>query len=180
MELGKGDLRDISAVRKAAKDISHLFHVAAIRAVGRSVDDPRETNDVNITGTLNLLLAAKENGVKRVVFSSSSAVYGENDRCPFKETLLPEPLSPYAASKVMGEYYCRIFSNLYGLETVLLRYFNVYGPKQNPESKYSMVIPVFIECLLHERSPEIHWDGKQSRDFVYIDDVVKSNLLGMD
>ncbi len=177
IELLAEDLRDKEAVRKAVKGIDCVFHIAALRAVLRSVDDPRETNDVNVSGTLNLLLAAREAGVKRVIFSSSSSVYGDTDIFPSREDALPRPESPYAASKIMGEYYCRIFSRLYGLETVCLRYFNVFGPRQNPESKYSAVIPIFIDLLLKGVSPEIHWDGKQSRDFTYIENVVSGNLL---
>ena len=172
-----GDLRNKEAVGKALVGIDHVFHVAALRAVLRSVDDPAETNDVNVTGILNVLLAARDAGVKRVVFSSSSSVYGNTEKFPCQETDIPDPQSPYAASKIMGEYYCHIFTKLYGLETVSLRYFNVFGPRQNPESVYSAVIPIFIDCLLKGVSPEIHWDGKQSRDFSYVDNVVKGNLL---
>ena len=165
IEFVLGDLRDREALKKACEGIDYVFHIAALRAVLRSVDDPSETNDINVTGILNLLLAARETGVKRVVFSSSSSVYGDTEKFPCQENDIPRPQSPYAASKIMGEYYCKIFSSLYGLETVCLRYFNVFGPRQNPESKYSAVIPIFIDCLLRGISPEIHWDGKQSRDF---------------
>lgn len=174
-----GDLRDREAIGKACEGIDYVFHVAALRAVLRSVDDPSETNDVNVTGILNLLLAAREAGVKRVVFSSSSSIYGDTEKFPCHEDDLPRPQSPYAASKIMGEYYCKIFASLYGLETVSLRYFNVFGPRQNLESKYSAVIPIFIDCLLQGISPEIHWDGKQSRDFSYIDNVVHGNLCAV-
>ena len=174
-----GDLRDNDAVRGAVKSVDYIFHVAALRAVLRSVDNPIETNDVNVTGTLNVLLAARDSNVKRVIFTSSSSIYGDTEKFPCQENDLPKPQSPYAASKIMGEYYCKIFTRLYGLETVSLRYFNVFGPRQNPESVYSAVIPIFIECLLKGTSPEIHWDGKQSRDFSYIDNVVKGNLLAM-
>ncbi len=179
VELIAGDVRDKAAVEKAVKGMDYVFHIAALRAVLRSVDDPVETNDVNVTGTLNLLLAAREAKVKRVVSTSSSSVYGDTEKFPCHEDDLPRPQSPYAASKIMGEYYCKIFSKLYGLETVSLRYFNVFGPRQNPESVYSAVIPIFIDCLLKGVSPEIHWDGKQSRDFSYVDNVVKGNLLSM-
>ena len=176
VEFVLGDLRNREALEKACEGIDYVFHVAALRAVLRSVDDPSETNDVNVTGTLNLLLAAREQGVKRVVFSSSSSVYGDTEKFPCEENDLPRPQSPYAASKIMDEYYLKIFTSLYGLETVSLRYFNVFGPRQNPESKYSAVIPIFIDCLLKGISPEIHWDGKQSRDFSYVDNVVHGNL----
>lgn len=177
VELIEGDIRDKQTVGKAMQGIDYVFHIAALRAVLRSVDNPEETNDVNVRGTLNLLLAARDAGVKRFVFTSSSSVYGDTEKFPCKETDLPRPQSPYAASKIMGEYYCQIFTKLYGLETVALRYFNVFGPRQNPESKYSAVIPIFIDCLLKGRSPEIHWDGLQSRDFSYVDNVVAGNLL---
>ncbi|OGW86075.1 MAG: Vi polysaccharide biosynthesis protein VipB/TviC [Omnitrophica bacterium RIFCSPHIGHO2_02_FULL_46_11] len=177
VELVVGDLRDKTALEQALNGIDYVFHVAALRAVLRSVDDPQETNDVNVTGTLNLLLAARDARVKRVVFSSSSSVYGDTEKFPCEETDKPKPQSPYAASKIMGEYFCQIFTRLYGLETVSLRYFNVFGPRQNPESVYSAVIPIFVDRLLLGVSPEIHWDGKQSRDFSYVDNVVQGNLL---
>ena len=161
------------------KGVDYVFHVAANRAVLRSVDDPDETNSVNVNGTLNVLLAARDAKVKRVIYSASSSAYGDTDRFPLSETEFPRPESPYAAQKLMGEYYCKIFSRLYGLETVSLRYFNVFGPRQNPESKYSAVIPIFIAELLRGRSPEIHWDGRQSRDFSYVDNVVYGNLCAM-
>ena len=177
LELVVGDLRDDRAVREAVRGVDYIFHTAAVRAVLRSVDDPRETNEVNVTGLLNLLLAARDEKVKRVVFSSSSSVYGDTEIFPSREEALPRPQSPYAASKIMGEYYCQIFSRLYGLQTVCLRYFNVFGPRQNPESKYSAVIPIFIDCLVKGVAPEIHWDGGQSRDFTYVENVVRGNLL---
>src|SRR3989338_5253323 len=174
-----GDVRDKEAVQKAVNGVDYVFHVAALRAVLRSVDDPVETNDVNVGGTLNVLLAARDSKVKRVISTSSSSVYGDTEKFPCQENDLPKPQSPYAASKIMGEYYCKIFTHLYGLETVSLRYFNVFGPRQNPESVYSAVIPIFIDCLLKGISPEIHWDGKQSRDFSYVDNVVQGNLCAM-
>lgn len=174
-----GDLRSGEQVREAVKGVDFVFHVAANRAVLRSVDNPLETNEVNVTGTLHLLLAARDAGVKRVVFSSSSSVYGDTKKFPSRETDKPNPISPYAATKLTGEHYCRLFTQLYGLETVSLRYFNVFGPRQNPESKYSTVIPLFIQCLVENRSPEVHWDGRQSRDFTYIDNVIFGNRLAM-
>ena len=172
-----GDVRDEAAVKEAVKGVDYVFHLAAMRAVQQSVDNPGETNEANVTGTLNFLLASKQAKVKRLIFTSSSSVYGDNDEYPVKETARPNPLSPYAASKIMGEYYGRIFTKLYGLETVSLRYFNVFGPRQNPKSIYSAVIPIFMDCLVNGKSPEIHWDGKQSRDFSYVDNVVLGNLL---
>lgn len=179
IEFVKGDLRDEKAVRKAMKGVDYVFHMAANRAVLRSVDDPRETNDINITGTLFILLAARDEKVKRVMFSSSSAVYGDVKKYPSSEDDLLHPESPYGASKHMGEYYCRLFSELYGLDTVSLRYFNIFGPRQNPESRYSCVIPIFIEALVTGQRPEVHWDGKQSRDFTYVDNIVYGNILAM-
>lgn len=176
VELVQADLRDQAAVRGAMNGVDYVFHLGALRAVLRSVDDPSETNDVNVAGTLNVLIAARDEKVKRVISTSSSSIYGDNEDYPIKEEAKPNPMSPYAASKIMGEYYCKIFTDLYGLETVSLRYFNVFGPRQNPESKYSAVIPIFIDCLLRGVQPEIHWDGKQSRDFSYIDNVVHGNL----
>ncbi len=179
LDFVKGDLRREADVKKAAKGVKYVFHFAANRAVLRSVDDPLGTNEVNVTGTLRLLVASRNAGVKRLVFSSSSSVYGMTKKFPSQEDDKPMPESPYAASKVMGEYYCRQFTQLFGLETVSLRYFNVFGPRQNPESKYSAVIPIFIDCLLRKKAPEIHWDGKQSRDFSYVDNVIEGNLLSM-
>ena len=175
----KGDLRRDSDVRKAVRGVKGIFHLAACRAVVRSVDKPLETNEVNVTGTLRLLIAARDAKVERVVSTSSSSVYGDTQKFPCHEDDKPLPQSPYAASKIMGEYYCRQFSTLYGLSTVSLRYFNVFGPRQNPESIYSAVIPIFIDCIVKRKSPEIHWDGKQSRDFSYVDNVVEGNLLAM-
>lgn len=177
IELIEGDICHKETARRAVAGMDYVLHLAAVRAVLRSVDDPEETNQINGGGTLALLMAAREAKVKRFVFTSSSAIYGDNDQFPLKETEIPNPLSPYAASKIMGEYYSKIFSKLYGLETVCLRYFNVFGPRQNPESVYSAVIPIFIECLLKGESPEIHWDGKQSRDFNYVDNIVLGNIL---
>ncbi len=177
IEFMEGDICDPQCAKKAVQGVDAVFHIAALRAVLRSVDDPRETNEVNVGGTLNLLIAARDAGVKRFVFSSSSSVYGDTEKFPCEERDIPRPQSPYAASKIMGEYYCQIFTRLYGLETVSLRYFNVFGPRQNPESKYSAVIPIFVDSLLKRQSPEIHWDGLQSRDFSYVDNVVAGNLL---
>lgn len=175
----KGDIRSEKSLKKALREVDYVFHLAACRAVLRSVDNPMETNEVNVTGTLKLLQASREAGVKRFIFTSSSSAYGNTSKFPSEESDRPMPDSPYAASKIMGEYYCRLFNSLYGLSTVSLRYFNVFGPRQNPESKYSAVIPIFIDCILKNKRPEIHWDGKQSRDFSYVDNVVHGNLLAM-
>jgi UDP-glucose 4-epimerase len=145
--------------------------------VPRSVADPLSTNDVNVTGTLRLLVAAREAGVRRVVFASSSSVYGASLEVPKVETMTPAPVSPYAVSKLAGEHYCRVFYELYGLETVSLRYFNVYGPRQDPTSEYAAVIPKFIALALEGKPLEVHGDGQQSRDFTYIEDAVQATLL---
>ncbi len=179
VDLIRGDIRDQDIVSKAMKNVEYVFHTAANRAVLKSVENPSETHEVNVTGTLNLLIAARDAKVKRFVFTSSSAVYGDTKKFPSKESDSMNPQSPYGASKVIGEEYCRLFSRSFGLDTVSLRYFNVYGPRQHPESRYSLVIPIFLDCLLKGISPEIHWDGKQSRDFVYVEDVVEANLLAI-
>jgi len=173
----KGDIRDLSTVARAFRGVDYVLHQAALRAVERSVDDPRATNDNNITGTLNVLLAARDTGVKRVVYASSSSVYGDIKEPRQVETLSSRPASPYALSKLAGEHYCRIFNELYNLPTVSLRYFNVFGPYQRPESKYAAVVPIFVKHLLRGQSPDIHWHGRQSRDFTYVDNVVQANLL---
>ncbi|MBI3316943.1 MAG: SDR family oxidoreductase [Candidatus Omnitrophica bacterium] len=175
----KGDFRNEATLRKALRDVQYVFHIGANRAVLRSVDNPLETNDVNVTGTLKLLLASRDAKVKRFIFSSSSSVYGFAKKYPSSEGDPVCPESPYAASKLMGEYYCRLFWRLFGLSTVSLRYFNVFGPRQNPESRYSAVIPIFIDRLLKSQPLQIHWDGKQSRDFSYVDNVVEGNLKAL-
>jgi nucleoside-diphosphate-sugar epimerase len=179
-DLVEGDLRNPADVARAVDGVEGVFHEAALRSVPRSVDDPTSSNDVNITGTLNLLMACREAKVRRVVYASSSSVYGDDPALPKVETLPTNPISPYAVSKLGAEHYCRTFARLYGLETVSLRYFNVFGPRQNPESIYSAVIPRFLELALKHEPLEIHGDGLQSRDFTYIDNVVRGNLLAMD
>ena len=180
VELFEGDLRDADAVRRAVSGVEGVFHQAALRSVPRSVDDPMSTNDVNVGGTLNLLMACREAKARRVVYASSSSAYGDDPALPKVETLPANPISPYAVSKLAAEHYCRTFARLYGLETVSLRYFNVFGPRQNPESKYSAVIPRFLQLALQHEPLEIHGDGEQSRDFTYIDNVVQGNLKAMD
>ncbi len=171
-----GDLRDDDALFNAVLGVRYVFHVGALPSVIRSVEDPKSTHDVNSTGTLNLLLAAKEAGVERLVFSSSSSVYGDTPELPKHEGMFPNPLSPYALSKLTGEHYLRIFCELYGLRTYSLRYFNVFGPRQDPASHYAAVIPLFIDAFRRDQAPIIHGDGEQTRDFTYIDDVVAGNL----
>ncbi len=175
----RGSINDLPLLKEACKGADGIFHLAAIASVAKSVDDPLATHETNLTGTLNVLLAARDCGVKKVVFSSSSAVYGDEPTLPKREDMLPVPLSPYAVSKLAGEYYCNVFFNLYGVETVSLRYFNVFGPRQDPQSEYAAVIPKFITRLLNGQAPLIFGDGKQTRDFVYVRDVVKANLLAM-
>jgi nucleoside-diphosphate-sugar epimerase len=176
-ELVRGDLRDLEVVGRAAQDVEVIFHQGALRSVARSVDAPQLTQECNVLGTLNVLLAAEQAGVRRVVYASSSSVYGDVDGRANREDMSPDPMSPYAASKLAGEYYCRVWTRLKGLSTVSLRYFNVFGPGQHPESKYAAVFPAFIAALVSDRAPEVHWDGEQSRDFTYIDDVVRANFL---
>jgi len=176
IELVEGDIRDRAILGKVFKGIDYIIHQAALRSVPKSVDDPFTTNDINVFGTLNVLMAAKENGVKRVVYASSSSVYGDAKKFPQKESDLAMPISPYGVSKLAGENYCVTFAKTMGLETVSLRYFNVFGPRQNPESKYSAVIPAFLFSMLKGKSPVVEWDGKQSRDFTYVANVVEANL----
>ena len=177
IELIEGDLRDPSTLRRAVQGVDFVLHQAAIASVQRSVDDPLETHAVNATGTLNLLVAAQEAGVRRVVFASSSAVYGDSPTLLKQESMLPRPKSPYAVSKVSGEHYCRSFVEVYGLETVCLRYFNIFGPRQDPRSEYAAVIPRFITAMHRGEAPTVYGDGHQSRDFTYVSNVVQANLL---
>ncbi|MDP2913203.1 MAG: SDR family oxidoreductase [Candidatus Omnitrophota bacterium] len=176
IELIEGDIRDRNACAEAMRGIDFVLHQAALRSVPKSVDDPFTTNDINVSGTLNILMAAKEAGVKRVVYASSSSAYGDAKEFPQKESHLPGPISPYGVAKLAAEHYCVTFAKTFGLETVSLRYFNVFGPRQNPESKYSAVIPAFIFNILNGKSPVVEWDGKQSRDFTYVANVVEANL----
>lgn len=177
IDLREGDLRDPDAVRGAVEGVDWVFHEAALPSVARSVEDPLSTNAVNVQGTLQLLLAARDAGVRRVVYAASSSAYGDTPTLPKIETMPPSPLSPYALQKYAGEQYCVMFSRLYGLETVALRYFNVFGPRQDPAGFYSAVIPRFIVQLARGEKPTIFGDGEQSRDFTYIDNVVDANLL---
>lgn len=177
IELLEGDIRSYHIVRQAVNKIDVILHQAALPSVPRSINDPLTTNDVIVGGTLNILDAAKDAGVKRVVYASSSSVYGDNPELPKHEGMIPNPLSPYAVSKLAGENYCKVFSKLYGLETIILRYFNVFGPRQDPNSEYSAVIPKFIKLMTNDQSPTIYGDGTQSRDFTYISNVVEGNIL---
>jgi len=175
----KGDIRDIGFLSDSMKGADYVFHEAALVSVFDSVDRPLDNHSINITGTLNVLSSARENQVKRVVMASSAAVYGNDPVLPKTEEMLPQPESPYALSKITGEYYMRVFSTLYNVETVSLRYFNVFGPRQDPSSMYSGVISKFTDVLKKRETPVIFGDGKQTRDFIYVKDVVQANLLAM-
>jgi UDP-glucose 4-epimerase len=175
--LHEASVADEAAVREAVDGVDYVLHQAALASVPRSVSDPVSCHRVNLTGTLALLLAARDAGVKRVVFAASSSAYGDQPALPKDESMAPSPLSPYAASKLACEYYCRAFTECYGLETVCLRYFNIYGPRQDPESVYAAVIPKFITAMLAGERPVIFGDGEQSRDFTYVADCVRANLL---
>ena len=177
IDLIEGDLRDLPSVRQAVEGTDYVLHQAALPSVPRSVADPLASNAANVTGTLNLLVAARDVGVRRVVYASSSSVYGDNPLLPKQEDMLPQPKSPYAVSKLAGEHYCRAFTEVYGLETVSLRYFNVFGPRQDPASQYAAVIPLFITAMLQGVPPTVHGDGHQSRDFTYVSNVAHANLL---
>ena len=173
----RGDIRDYQACLQASRSVDAIFHQAALRSVPKSMKAPHDYNAVNIDGILNLLEAARENNVKRFVFASSSSIYGDPDEFPEREDFYPLLISPYALSKLAGEYYLRVFSKNYGLETVALRYFNVYGPRQALDDEYAVVVPKFIHCILNNEPPPIFGDGKQSRDFTHIDNIVEANLL---
>lgn len=176
-EMVDGDLRHPDAVARAVNGIDLVYHQAALASVPRSIADPQSTFAVNVTGTLNLLVAARDAHVRRVVFASSSSVYGDSLVSPKQEELTPSPLSPYAISKLSGEQLCTVFNQLYDIETVSLRYFNVFGPRQDPDSPYAAVTPKFIHALLTGERPIIYGDGEQSRGFTYISDVVEGNIL---
>ncbi len=177
VELVEGDITDAATVARAMEGIDFVFHQAALASVPRSVKDPLATNDACVTGTVNVLHEAKKAGVKRVVYAASSSAYGDQPFMSKRESDLPAPLSPYAVAKLAGEYYCHAFWQTYGLETVCIRYFNVFGPRQDPGSPYSAVIPLFITALLEGRRPVIYGDGEQTRDFTFIKNVVHGNLL---
>lgn len=177
IEFVQADICDPSALNAAMGGVDHAIHHAAEISVIKSVEDPAFVNKVNVEGTVNVLVAARDNGVKRVVLASSSAVYGDTGKDPQREDFLPNPLSPYGASKIAGEHYLSCFYHLYGLETVRLRYFNVFGPRQNPKSQYAAVIPKFISRILAGQELHIYGDGEQTRDFVYVENVARANYL---
>ena len=176
----KGSITDLSLLKQVFEDAESVFHQAAIPSVQRSVENPQATNEANVNGTLNVLIAARDCGVKKVVYASSSSVYGDTPTLPKREDMEPNPKSPYAVSKLAGEFYCRVFSEVYGLKTACLRYFNVYGPKQDPSSEYAAVIPRFITRVLNNQPPIIYGDGTQTRDFTFVKDVAHANILAME
>ena len=180
IEFIEGDIRDTETVKKAVKGVDVIFHQAAVPSVPRSVAEPKFTNDVNINGMLELLIAAKDEDVKRFVYASSSSVYGNTPILPKIEDMKPQPLSPYAAQKLMGEHYARVFYLVYGLPTVGLRYFNIFGPRQDPNSEYAAVVPKFITRIKDKKSPTIYGDGEQSRDFTFVKNAVRANLLAVE
>ncbi len=173
----EGSITDTNLLNRAFRGVDYVFHQAAIPSVPRSVKDPLASNNANITGTLNVLIAARDNGIKKVAYASSSSVYGDTPVLPKREDMKPNPLSPYAITKLAGEYYCLVFHQVYGLPTVALRYFNVYGPRQDPNSQYAAVIPKFITSILEDKPPTVFGDGTQSRDFTFVKDVVQANIL---
>lgn len=172
----EGDINDSVMLKKALEDVEIVFHQAALPSVPRSVEDPLETHQACVNGTFNLLLNARDSGVRRMIYAASSSAYGDQETLPKVETMRPEPLSPYAAAKLACEYYCRVFTEVYGLETFSLRYFNVFGPRQNPSSAYSGVISRFIDALMSGQRPVIFGDGEQTRDFTYVANVVRANI----
>jgi len=175
-EFVEGNVTDLALLQTLFKEAEYVFHQAALARVPFSIENPLAANEVNITGTLNVLLAARDNKVKKVVFASSSSIYGDTEVLPQHEAMIPNPLSPYALTKLAGEYYCSIFRDIFKLDTICLRYFNVYGPRQDPHSQYAMVIPAFISRVLAGTPPVIFGDGEQSRDFTFIKDVVNANI----
>jgi len=179
-EFIEGSITDLPLVQRLSRGVEYVFHQAALARVPQSIEDPLTTNEVNIKGTLNVLLAAKENKVRKVIYASSASIYGDTQTLPTREDIFPNPLSPYALTKLAGEYYCNIFRQIYGLPTVCLRYFNVYGPRQDPQSQYAAVIPMLLEKISRDLPPVIFGDGEQSRDFIFVQDIVRANILAAD
>ena len=173
----QGSITDLSLLKQVFSDAYYVFHQAAIPSVPRSMENPQVSHNVNVTGTLNVLLASRDSNVKKVVYSSSSSVYGDTPNLPKTEDMTPNPQSPYAVTKLAGEYYCQVYNEVFGLQTVSLRYFNVYGPRQDPDSQYAAVIPLFIKRVSQNKPPIIFGDGKQTRDFSFVRDVVEANIL---
>lgn len=177
VRLEKGSITDLPLLKSLFKDKDYIFHLAAIPSVPRSIENPLPSHEVNVSGTLNVLVAAAQNKAKKVIYSSSSSVYGDTPTLPKNEEMKPSPLSPYAVGKLAAENYCQVFSAVYGLPTACLRYFNVYGPRQDPKSQYAAVIPRFISCALAGKPPVIFGDGEQTRDFTFVKDVAMANIL---
>lgn len=180
IELIEGDLTDLETVREAVEGVDFVLHQGALPSIPRSIEHPIGSNNANVSGTLNLLVASRDAKVKRIIYASSSSVYGNSSELPKVESMSPSPLSPYAVSKLAGEHYCRVFCRVYHLETIILRYFNVFGVNQYPNSPYSGVIPRFISLMIDQKSPVIYGDGLQSRDFTFVDNVVKTNLKAIE
>jgi len=180
VEFIKGSITDLPLLRELFRGVDYVFHQAALPSVPRSIENPQASHEVNVNGTLNVLLAAKENSLKKVLYTSSSSVYGDIPTLPKKEDMVPHPLSPYAVTKLAGEYYCQVFYQVYGLPTVCLRYFNVYGPRQDPNSQYAAVIPSFIKRALEGNPPIIFGDGEQTRDFTFVKDAVEASILAVE
>ncbi len=177
VEFIQGSIVDLALLQKLFQGAVCIFHQAALGSVPRSIENPHGTHQANATGTLNVLIASRDNGIKRVVYASSSSVYGDTPTLPKHEDMPPNPQSPYAVSKLAGEYYCQVFQRVYGLHTVSLRYFNVYGPRQDPKSQYAAVIPSFIRRVSESKPPIIFGDGEQTRGFTFVKDVVQANIL---
>lgn len=173
------DINDLDSLNSIMEGVDYVLHQAAIPSVPRSVDDPITSNQTNINGTLNVLVAARDRNVRKLVFASSSSIYGDSETLPKHEDMVPNPLSPYALNKLAGEYYCKLFTELYGLKTACLRYFNVFGPRQNPDSEYAAVIPKFITSIMNDIPPVIYGDGEQTRDFTFVEDVADANINAM-
>jgi len=176
VEFIKGTITDLNLLKKTFKEADYVFHQAAIASIPKSIEDPIKSNDVNVNGTLNVLVAARENNVKKVIFASSCAIYGDKPTLPKNEDMMPHPIAPYSANKLTAEYYCNVFTKVYDLKTIALRYFNVYGPRQDPNGDYAAVIPKFISMVLKNKPPVIFGDGLQTRDFIYVTDVVNANI----
>jgi len=180
VEFTEASVTDLPLLQRLLEGVEYVFHQAALPSVPRSIENPVDSHDVNATGTLNVLLASRDNGVKKVVYASSSSTYGDTPTLPKREDMPPNPLSPYAVTKLAGEFYCRVFQDVYGLSTACLRYFNVYGPRQDPNSPYSAVIPRFIGRILKGQPPVIFGDGEQTRDFTFVKDAVQANIKAVD
>lgn len=177
VEFLQGSVTDLPLLQELFQGVNYVFHQAAIPSVPRSIKNPQTCHEINITGTLNVLLAARDNGVMKVIYASSSSVYGDTPTLPKREDMLPNPQSPYAVTKLAGEYYCQVFHQVYGIPTICLRYFNVYGPRQDPNSQYAAAIPRFISRVTQGNPPIIYGDGEQTRDFTFIKDTVEANIL---